>query len=296
MEQEVRKTFAAGRFYTSNPEMLANQVAAFIKKVPDVTPAKDARAVILPHAGYEYSALTAIKTLLRADAGRFSRALIIAPSHRVPFRGIATADYSAYSTPLGNMKVDAAAVAAISGNESQYIQNLSETHDYEHSLEVELPLLHELNPEMQIIPVIAGFIDVVTAGHVAQALEQFWNKETLWVISSDFTHYGKAFSYQPFVSDIKKNLHDLDMGAVNHILKFDLDGFNHYVNRTGATICGAGPIRILLAAARLAIANGEKLQAELVDYTTSGDLTGDFSHCVSYAGISITENGLKAND
>jgi AmmeMemoRadiSam system protein B len=151
-------------------------------------------------------------------------------------------------------------------------------------------LLHELNPEMQIIPVIAGFIDVVTAGHVAQALEQFWNKETLWVISSDFTHYGKAFSYEPFVKDVKNNLHELDMGAVNHILKFDLDGFNHYVNRTGATICGAGPIRILLAAARLAIANGEKLQAELVDYTTSGDLTGDFSHCVSYAGIAITEN------
>ena len=66
MEQEVRKTFAAGRFYTGNPEMLANQIAAFIKKVPDIVPAEGARAVILPHAGYEYSALTAIKTLLRA--------------------------------------------------------------------------------------------------------------------------------------------------------------------------------------------------------------------------------------
>ena len=173
MEQQVRKTFAAGRFYTSNPEMLANQVATFIKKTPDIIPDQGARAVILPHAGYEYSALTAVKTLRRADAGRFSRALIIAPSHRVPFRGIATAGYTAYSTPLGEMKIDTAAVEAILGYESQYIQNLSETHDYEHSLEVELPLLHEFNPEMEIIPVIAGFIDVVTAGHAAQALEQF---------------------------------------------------------------------------------------------------------------------------
>jgi hypothetical protein len=290
MEQEVRKTFAAGRFYTSNPEMLANQIAALIKKVPDIIPAQGARAVILPHAGYDYSALTAVKTLLRADAGRFSRALIIAPSHRTPFRGIATAGYTAYSTPLGNMKIDAAAIEAILEHESQYIQNLPETHDYEHSLEVELPLLHALNPEMKIIPVIAGFIDVAAAGHVAEALEQLWDKDTLWVISSDFTHYGKAFSYEPFVNNIKKNLHELDMGAINHILKFDLDGFNHYVNRTGATICGAGPIRILLAAARRAIVSGEKLQAELVDYAASGDLTGDFSHCVSYAGISITEN------
>ncbi len=290
MEQEVRKTFAAGRFYTSNPEILANQINAFINKAPEIIPVQGARAVILPHAGYEYSALTAVRTLLRADAGRFARALLIAPSHRVPFRGIATAGYTAYSTPLGSINVDTAAVEAILGNESQYIQNLPETHDYEHSLEVELPLLHELNPEIKIIPVIAGFIDVVTAGHVAGELEQFWDKETLWVISSDFTHYGKAFSYEPFVSDIKKNLHELDMGAINHILKFDLDGFSHYVNRTGATICGAGPIRILLAAASRAIANGEKLQAELVDYTTSGELTGDFSHCVSYAGISITEN------
>ncbi|MHB9140029.1 MAG: AmmeMemoRadiSam system protein B [Victivallaceae bacterium] len=290
MEQGTRKTFAAGRFYTNNPEMLSSQISTLIKKSNGIIPAHGARAVILPHAGYEYSALTAMKTLLRASAGDFSRAMVIAPSHRVPFKGIAVSEYEAYSTPVGSVPVDTAAVSDILRQNSQYIQNLSEAHDYEHALEVELPLLRQLNPEIKIIPVIAGFIDIVSAGHVAKALEQFWNKDTLWVISSDFTHFGQAFSYQPFSSDIKKNLHELDMGAVNHILKFDLDGFNHYVNRTGATICGAGPIRILLAATRLAIANGEKLQAELVDYTTSGELTGDFAHCVSYAGISITEN------
>lgn len=290
MKHEVRRTFAAGRFYTNNPEMLASQIATFIKKGSEIIPVPGARAVILPHAGYEYSALTAIKTLLRADAGKFSRALVIAPSHRVPFRGIAVSEYSAYNTPLGNMAVDIQSVEKLLRQESQYVQDLPDAHDYEHALEVELPLLHELNPEMKIIPVIAGFIDVVTAGHVAETLEQFWDKDTLWVISSDFTHYGSAFSYQPFTEDIKNNLHELDMGAVNHILKLDLDGFSHYVNRTGATICGAGPIRILLAAIRRAVAKGEKLQAELVDYTTSGELTGDFSHCVSYAGISITEN------
>ncbi len=290
MEQQTRKTFAAGRFYTNNPEMLASQIATLIKKSQAIVPVHGARAVILPHAGYEYSALTAMKTLLRASAGKFSRALVIAPSHRMPFRGIAVSEYSAYSTPAGDVPVDSAAIADILLRDSQFVQNLSDAHDYEHALEVELPLLRELNPEIKIIPVIAGFIDVVSAGHVAELLEQFWNKDTLWVISSDFTHYGKAFSYQPFTSDIKKNLHELDMGAINHILKFDLDGFSHYVNRTGATICGAGPIRILLAATRRAIASGEKLQAELVDYTTSGEITGDFSHCVSYAGISITEN------
>lgn len=289
MEQGTRKTFAAGRFYTNNPEMLASQISTLIKKSQARIPVHGARAVILPHAGYEYSALTAMKTLLRASAGDFSRALVIAPSHRMPFRGIAVSGYDAYSTPVGSMPVDTAAVTDILQQDSQYVQDLSDAHDYEHALEVELPLLRELNPQMQIIPVIAGFIDVVSAGHVAKVLEQFWNKDTLWVISSDFTHYGQAFSYVPFSSDIKQNLHELDMGAVNHILKLDLDGFCHYVNRTGATICGAGPIRILLAAARLAVANGEKLQAELVDYTTSGELTGDFSHCVSYAGISITE-------
>jgi AmmeMemoRadiSam system protein B len=290
MNQTVRAPYAAGKFYTGNAEKLRQQILDFkVQAETVVTPLDGVRAVILPHAGYDYSAVTAVKTLVRAGAGNFSRFLLLAPSHRVPFRGAAYAKYQSYHTPLGNVKIDQNFLELASRNESSYFHELPAAHENEHSLEVELPLLQVLRPDLTIMPLIAGFVDAPAAEHLAVCLAEYWQPDVLWVISSDFTHYGAAFNYMPFAGDIRQNLRDLDYGAIEHILKFDLDGFNHYVGRTGATICGAGPIRILLAAARNAIATGSKLEAEVVEYTTSGELTGDFSHCVSYAGITVRD-------
>lgn len=294
MSKQIRQPYAAGKFYSDNPETLLRQIREFKSSAEsEITPLENVRAVILPHAGYEYSAETAVKTLIRANAARFSRFLLLAPSHRVPFRGVACADYQCYHTPLGNVNIDTAAIARLRERQNQYLHELPAAHEGEHSLEVELPLLQVFQPELTIMPLIAGFVDTPAAEHLALILQEYWMPEVLWVISSDFTHYGQAFNYLPFRANIRHNLRELDMGAIEQILKFDLDGFNHYVGRTGATICGASPIRILLAAARNAIAGGTALSAELVDYTTSGESTGDFSHCVSYAGITIQETPQK---
>jgi AmmeMemoRadiSam system protein B len=249
------------------------------------------RAVIVPHAGYVYSGETAVRTLLPAVSHKRRRILVIAPSHRVPFRGIALCTHSHYRTPLGDVPVDRETVARLAGLGVSAINVLDNAHAGEHALEVELPILQELFGEFHLVPLICGHLDAGIAMDLAASLMPLWEPDTLWVVSSDFTHYGRSFGYLPFSNQVKENLKTLDLGAADQILALDPNGFVRYVETTGATICGAAPIQLLLNVVRLANEGLKKrpIRAELADYTTSGEATGDYSHCVSYVGFRFSE-------
>jgi hypothetical protein len=127
----------------------------------------------------------------------------------------------------------------------------------------------------------------------ATLAEALWSPDTLWVISSDFTHYGENFDYVPFRKDVPKALEDLDRGAIDRILKLDTAGFQEYVERTGATICGRLPIALLLAGLER---TGGKCQCQLIEYTNSGRQTRDYDHCVSYASIAVFDSPASGAD
>ena len=287
MSLGIRKPYFDGKFYNRDKDELHTYLTTAVEKeLSTAQTSNHVRAVILPHAGYCFSAQTAIKTLLRAVEGHYSKILIIAPSHSVPFRGIALSEYDSYRTPLGDIPVDMASVANIEGTGNAYIEYMSDAHEQEHSLEVQLPLLQHFFEDFELIPIINGLIDKDSARHIAMTLKDWWREDILWVISSDFTHYGRAFNYLPFHKNIKENLRKLDMDAVQLILDRDLNAFCKYLHKTGATICGCGAIQILMAVLE-SLKQDNKIGAELVHYTTSGDLTLDYSRCVSYAGISF---------
>ncbi len=296
MQNNIRKAAVAGQFYDANPVRLRQYLDNLKQELSvDYSSAAQSagqvRAVILPHAGYIYSAPTALKTLLTLGNRQYRRALVLAPSHHVGFQGIALSSADAFELPWGDMAVDTAAVQQLAAAESPLIMVHDVPHQHEHALEVELPLLYHLMPELKIIPGIVGFINSDRlATELAKLLLPLWQEDTLWVISSDFTHYGAAFNYVPFRDNIRDRLRELDLGAVELITQMDLTGFSSYLQRTGATICGAAPIKLLLAAINhLAPPERQSLQGELIDYTTSAEQSGDFSHCVSYAGIAFTD-------
>lgn len=285
MNEKVRLPAVAGQFYESDPVKLKKNIARMLSELDGSEKLEGrARAFVVPHAGYVFSGKTALKVISAAASSVYERILIIAPSHRVPFQGLAFADYTVLRTPLGDMKVDLDALGKLSSY--PYIQQINQAHAYEHALEVELPFIQTFFPDIPILPFISGHLDVKTAESIAEALSAFWNQDTLWVISSDFTHYGANFSYLPFNSNIPENIKKLDMGAIEKILQFDLNGFSGYMAKTGATICGENPIKILLAEIAK---NSANLSSRLIEYTTSGEMTGDYSHCVSYAGIAVFE-------
>ena len=283
---KIRKPAVAGQFYASNPARLQAEICEMLN-IEVAKSAGKVRALISPHAGYIYSGKTAAKGFALVKGCEYRRIVIIAPSHRVSFSGLATADYTAYRTPLGDVSIDSDAVQTVldSGGE---IKELTAAHAQEHSLEVQLPFLQEVLPDTPIVPLICGHLDANLTRKVAQCLLPFWKSDTLWVISSDFTHFGSSFGYVPFYNDVENQLKELDMGAVEKILDLDFEGFSDYLNETGATICGAGPIKILLKTIELANCTNS-LKTELLECTNSGEISGDFSHCVGYSSIAFED-------
>jgi AmmeMemoRadiSam system protein B/AmmeMemoRadiSam system protein A len=238
------------------------------------------RAIIAPHAGYTYSGQTAGKGFAEI-AGPFRRVVLIGPSHTYAFHGISVAPYSHYRTPLGDVPVDREGCDALLAS-CPFACELTAAHHREHALEVELPFIQTRWPEARIVPIVCGQIDWEDAEALAGELRNLWDDpDTLFVISSDFTHYGEAFGYTPAADP-----EELDRGAIDTIVA--KRGFTEYIDRTGATVCGARPIATLL---KLVTAES----ASLVHYSNSAAITGDHSHVVGYASI-IFEERLSAAD
>lgn len=280
----TRQAAVAGQFYPVDAKALKKQVDACLKRA-DTPMDPTVRAVIVPHAGYTYSGDTAARAYALIQGRQdIHRVVVINPSHRAAFEGVSLGGYEAFQTPLGRLPVDTDACAELL-KASPLFSSRNDAHAGEHSLEVQLPFLQRSLESFSLIPVSCGFLAEEQAEIVGKALaDAFWEPGTLWVISGDFTHYGRGFGYLPFTSDVEKKLRDLDAGAIAKITAKDLEGFTDYLEETGATICGRGPISILLAALATA---APKAVCEKVAYTTSGRLTGDFTQCVSYAALAV---------
>ncbi len=277
---KVLKSELAGTWYPEKPEYLKNEIDALFAAA-----GKEARdgimALILPHAGYRYSGIVAAHGVRRIAGRSFSRVVVIGPSHRVPLLdSVSIPDVTHVETPLGQIEIDREMVERLWENEG--ILSNERAHAGEHSVQIELPFLQRALGEFKLVPIVCGELSESGARKIGQALLEHMDAETLVVVSSDFTHYGRAFDYVPFQGNIKENLKALDMGAFRLIEQKKLGDFLQYIRNTGATICGRGPISILLAML------SDDARVELLKYETSGDLTGDWSHCVSYVAAAVS--------
>ncbi len=290
-DQRIRPPAVAGQFYPGDPVRLRTVVQDCLAAAPGPAPASGTpvRALIVPHAGYQFSGPTAGRgyALLRGTAAPpYSRCVVLAPSHRSWFRGIGIGAFAAYDTPLGAVSVDEAACRRLTSAHG-LIAERPDAHACEHALEVQLPFLQTVLPDTSLVPIVCGEMGLHETRRVGAILaEQLWIPNTLWIVSSDFTHYGHSFGYVPFTHDVPKRLEELDRGAIDRILEVDCAGFLEYVEQTGATICGRIPIALLLAVLEPIAA---QVEVHLIDYTTSGALTHDYRHTVSYAAIAVQD-------
>ncbi len=290
---KIRHPAVAGQFYDDDPLRLRAEILSYLEApVGKTNPSpREGRpiALVAPHAGYVYSGRTAAKAFSLLEGWKYKRAIVIAPSHRYRMHGLAYGDFDSFDTPLGTVAVDKDALAKIA-EACPAVQEAGRAHSGEHSLEVELPFLQIVQPELPMVPFICGTIDDALADSLSDAMLGFLGGENIWIISSDFTHYGQAFGYLPFLGgDIAAKIRKLDMGAVEKILALDYAGFRDYIDETGATICGENPIKILLRTAQKVSGKPAKIATELVAYANSGDMSGDYSHCVSYASIAFSQ-------
>lgn len=279
----VKRSTLAGTWYAAGESRLREQVDALLQAAQPASLATRLAGLVVPHAGYVYSGRAAAAGYAWLTAAVYQRAVILAPSHFAGYRGVALPDVDAFETPLGTVAVDREALAALLC-QPLFHEDAAPYRD-EHSLEIQLPFLQRVLPNAPVVPVLIGALsddDYVT---VAAALGALVGADTIFVVSSDFVHYGWRFDYLPFpaadAEQVRSGLRTLDMGAIECICAGDAAGFRRYVADTGATICGHVPIGVFLAL------HAGRTPGQLLTYYTSLDVTQDYEHSVSYASIAF---------
>lgn len=260
----IRKPAVAGLFYPGSATELALTVADLLAAAPAADKARPPKAIIAPHAGYVYSGATAARAyaLLQPLRGRIRRVVLLGPVHRVAVRGIAVPATQCFRTPLGDIALDTAAIAALHDLPQTVVSDAA--HAQEHSLEVHLPFLQSVLGDFKLAPLAVG--DAAPA-EVAQVLRRLWGgDDTLIVVSSDLSHFHRYSAAQT-----------LDRTTADAILELrsDLDP---------EQACGALPVNGLnLLARELGLRN------TLVDLCNSGDTAGDKNRVVGYAAFAYYE-------
>ncbi len=256
----IRPPAVAGMFYPDDPKTLEAYVrgvlAAAAREVPDLG---EVKAVVAPHAGYVYSgevAAHAFAALAQAARGRdIHRIVLMGPAHTVPLIGIAAPAWDGFATPLGVVPVDVEAREAIA--RLPYVRIDNAPHAREHALEVELPFLQVLFPDVPVLPLVVG---ETAPEEVAALMEMLDDGHTLFVISSDLSHYEPYDSARRHDAETARRIAALD-----------------YAHLDPHDACGVRPLSGLLFEARR-----RGWQPHLLDLRNSGDTAGDRARVVGY--------------
>lgn len=274
----VMRSSLAGAWYDADAKALGGQIDNFFEKAP-VKPINNVTALILPHAGYQYSGRIAAMGL-KTTGKKYKRIVVIGPSHRVPMEEVLSVSRAThYETPLGQVPLDVEFINELL--KYPIFQNVPETDKYEHSVQIHVPLLQHCQAGFKLVPIVAGSCSQETISKAGGILRSLVDKDTLVIASSDFVHYGSNYGYVPFKENIPAEIKKLDMGSYEYIARLDGPGFLDYRRKTGATICGYVPIAILLSML------SKPVEAHLVEYATSGEQAGDYTNSVSYLSVAF---------
>ncbi len=252
----IRQPAVAGLFYPAEPNELSAQVRSFLEQAQStsITP----KALVAPHAGYIYSGPIAGSAYaqLSSRANAVQRVVLLGPTHRMPFRGLAYCGADTFRTPLGDIGVDRQALDQVA--DLPQVRETDAPFEGEHCLEVQLPFLQGLLTQFKLIPLLVGD---ASAAEVARVLERFWGgDETLVVISSDLSHYLPYSNAQVIDAETSRAIERLDPEAIA----------DHQA-------CGRIPLKGLLLEARR-----HGLKADTLDLRNSGDTAGPRNRVVGY--------------
>jgi len=232
---------------------------------------------ITPHAGPQYSGTVAAAVYRSLEQQKPERIVALAFPHHGGLKGMAVPDVETISTPLGEVAIDREFAAGFA--------RVAEGQVCDHSFEIQLPFLQRAVPGARVTPLYVGRAGAEERRAAAERLAAAWRPGVVFLASSDFTHYGRGFGYVPFPADgaVAFHLRELDFECAEAAGSLDPSLFLETLEERGATVCGSGPIALLLEVMRLL--GGDDIYQATLDYDTSGNLTGDYRHSVSYAAL-----------
>ena len=225
----------------------------------------DALAYVAPHAGPIYSGAVAAAVYRSLQLQRPDRIVLLAFPHRGGLQGVATPDVDGIATPLGEVPLD----SHFAGFPRRPERVLCD-----HSFEIQLPFLQKAAPHARLTALYVGTMSAKQRREAGAKLAEQWRPGTVFLASSDFTHYGRSFGFQPFPADgmvAGKIRSKLDLSCITAAGSLDSDLFLDAVAEHEATICGAEPIALLLDV--LQNLRGDEIYQHTLDYQASGEIT-----------------------
>lgn len=286
---DPRPSPIAGSWYPGKPEVLRKAIEGFLEQA--VAPAFDGQPVglIVPHAGYLYSGLTAAHAFKVLQGRQFARVIVLSPSHQPYRQPLLTTGHDSYATPLGLVPVDREALKKLNAllYDDGGPELASVRRDQEHSLEIELPFLQTILPEgFGLIPLMmvdqsASLVRLLSAALVKLIRSFPQDENTLMVASSDLSHF-----YSERVAN------RLDGNLAQAVREFELETFYRHKQQGEMEACGLAPMATVLQTCHLLGAD----QVSIADYRTSADVTGDRSSVVGYLSAIISTGKAETDD
>ena len=267
----VRRPAVAGSWYPGEPAALAREVDRYLDAAGD-PPHGDLLAIIAPHAGLMYSGPIAAHAYNLLRGREIDVAVLVGPSHYVGFEGVAIVERGAFDTPFGPVPISEDTASAIAMG-SRLIASHPTAHAREHSLEMQLPFLKRVLPDVEIVPLVMGYQlreTVVALGDAMAAAVK--GRRAVLIASTDLSHYQNA----PTAAK-------LDGRVIQQVLRFDPDGLMSLLETFPEHACGGGPTVSVMRAAKLLGAT----DARVLKYGDSGDVSGDKHAVVGYLAAAM---------
>lgn len=264
---DVRPSAIAGTWYPGDSDRLANLIDKFIAEAKVTPISGEVIGIMVPHAGYRYSGQVAAHAFWFVQDKEVDTVVVFSPLHRaLSMAPVVTTSHDAYVTPLGQVGVDHDAIDAI---RDKGIKIAEVRHDDEHSLEIELPFLQRtLTGEFNLVPLMISNQSVETAADLGHAVaEVIRDRRILLVGSTDLSHFYD-----------QETAHRLDGQVLDRVAAFDPEGVIKVEEQNKGFACGRAAVAAAMWTAQDLGANA----ANVMNYATSGDVSGDFSRVVGY--------------
>ncbi len=272
----IRPTAVAGTWYPSSPGALTREVDTYLTAASE-GPSGDVCAVIAPHAGIMFSGPVGVYAYKVAARGTYDVAVLVGPSHFMAFDGVAIYPDGAFACPLGPATIDEEVARAI--GRAPDVRALPSAHAREHSLEMQLPFLKRVLPDIPIVPLLMGMQRRDAIDRLAEALVSgVKGRRPLLIASTDLSHYFDATTAKRLDGEVSACVADFDADRLLAVFeRYPEDERGRHVG------CGIGPAIAVMKAAR---ALGAR-DARVLKYAHSGDVSGDDSGVVGYLAAAI---------
>jgi AmmeMemoRadiSam system protein B len=272
---EIRRSPIAGTWYPGDPSELEKTVSRLLAAAPASDVPGKLIGLISPHAGLKYSGPVAAAGYRLLEGREFASVLLLGPSHRVAFDGLAVYPEGSFATPLGLAAIDAE-LASSFVRSTPRARAMPEAHREEHCLEMQLPFLQYRLPHARILPVLMGTQNAknidAAASAIARAVEEA-SYPVLLVASSDLSHY-----------ESRRTAQALDGDVLDRVGRFDARGLAGLLEEERGHACGGGPMVAVMRAARELGAS----RSTVLAYGDSGDASGDLDAVVGYASAALS--------